>query len=179
MTQHFQGCPARADAYSSHTLSHVCTFTHTHRHIIIYTHTHMLVCMCTHILTYMHTHAHAHRPESILPALPSPQSSSCCSLDPSQCPFLGTPGQWHWEWGGASEYESMDLDALPLGVLSHPGDLGQDFPCLSEKATQSLGLQDEWDTAGLLGLGFHSQSGLLTGCPGAERSGVPKLEGGG
>lgn len=46
----------------------------------------------------------------------------------------------------------MDFSALPLGVLSHPGDLGQDFPYLSEKATQGLSLRDEWDTAGLLGL---------------------------
>ena len=163
LIQCFQGCPARAAAYSSHALSHVYTFTHTQTHNHIYSHSHasMHVYTDSDAHTCTCTHTHAHRPESILPALPSSQSSSCCSSDPAQCPFLGTPSQWHWEWGGTSVDESVDFSALPLGVLSHPGDLGQDFPYLSEKATQGLSLWDEWDTAGLLGLGFHSQSGVF------------------
>lgn len=55
----------------------------------------MLVCMCTHILTYMHAHTHTPiAPQQANPACPplTPEFQLLL-LDPSQCPFLGTPGQ--------------------------------------------------------------------------------------
>lgn len=177
MTQHFQGCHFQGLMPTVHTHSHVCTFTHTQTHNHIYSHSHASVHVYTYSDIHARTHAHAHRPESICLPSPHPRVPVAAPWTLPSAPFWALQASDIGSGVVQRRYESMDLDALPLGVLSHPGDLGQDFPCLSEKATQSLSLQDEWDTAGLHGLGFHSQSGLLTGRPGAG-SGVPKLEGG-
>lgn len=136
---------------------------------------------CSHTYTLVHTHVYTHTHRGQLPLPQARLQAACPPLILELQPCL--PGPHHvplsrcrrngGSGGGEAQAETEEgtLIHLLLEWLSHPGVLGQDPPCLSERATQSLSLCNEWDTEGLfqIWLPFAERS-LLTGCPRAERS---------